>query len=68
MPSDVDDSIDYALFSIDEPKTRFRAARHQSVKVDQPDLLKIIALGLRGLAPHERLWRLGTGFVSSAMF
>ncbi|CAE7042221.1 unnamed protein product [Symbiodinium sp. CCMP2592] len=56
LPEDTDHTIDYALFSIDEPKTRFRAARHQSVKVDQPDLLSVIALGLKDLAACERLW------------
>ena len=34
----------------------FRAARHQSVKIDQPDLLHIICLCFEGLEPHHRLW------------
>ena len=42
LPRDVARTADFALLSIKEPKTRFSAARHQSVKVDQPDLVKII--------------------------
>ena len=56
LPVDVEGTHDFALFSIEEPKTRFRAARHQSVKIDQPELLRIICLCFEGLEPHHRLW------------
>ena len=32
MPGDVDNSIDDILLKIREPKTRYRAARHQAGK------------------------------------
>ena len=48
--------IDYLLYSIHEPKTRFRGARHQSVKVDQPDIMRIVILGFGGLQPHDKFW------------
>ena len=56
LPSDVEGTHDFALFSIEEPKTRFRAARHQSVKIDQPDLLRVICFCFERLRPHHRLW------------
>ena len=39
-----------------EPKTRFRQARHQSVRIDQPDLLRLIDSVFGSLRPHEKLW------------
>ncbi|CAE6922416.1 unnamed protein product [Symbiodinium sp. CCMP2592] len=46
----------YLLMSIKEPKTRFRAARHQSLRVDQPQLLRIIVMAFGSLQPSEKLW------------
>ena len=57
MPQDIGYTIDYLLFSIEEPKTRHRGARHQSVKVDQPDIIHIVTLGFANLRPHEKLWQ-----------
>ena len=56
LPEDVGGTHDFALFSIEEPKTRFRAARHQSVKIDQPDLLKALSICFGRLDKHRRLW------------
>ncbi|CAE7800728.1 unnamed protein product, partial [Symbiodinium sp. CCMP2456] len=56
LPRDVGGTVDFALFSIEEPKTRFRSARHQSVKIDQPDLLKVIELSFGELCSTSRLW------------
>ena len=56
LPEDVGGTHDFALFSIEEPKTRFRAARHQSVKIDQPDLLKVLSVCFGRLEQHRRLW------------
>lgn len=44
LPSDVGNTMQFALFSILEPKTRFSAARFQSAKLDIPDLLQFVEL------------------------
>ena len=41
FPQDVRYSIDHILLRIMEPKTRFRAARHQSSKLEAPDLMQV---------------------------
>ena len=56
LPSDVAGSIPYALLTILEPKTRFRAARHQYSKVDIPDLLAVIEIAFAGVGSSGRLW------------
>ena len=56
MPADVGHSIDFCLLKISEPKTRFRAARHQAGKLEQPDLIEIVRIGLGGLNKDEKLW------------
>ena len=56
LPSDVDFSVDFILLKIHEPKTRFRAARHQAGKMDQPDLMQVVTIGFSKLAPWEQLW------------
>ena len=56
LPTDVGGTVDFVLLRILEPKTRYRAARHQCGKLEQPDLIEIIRLGLSHLLPHERLW------------
>ena len=56
LPKDIDFAANFALLSIGEPKTRFRAARHQSVKVDHPDILEVLDLCYGKLAPSSRLW------------
>ena len=56
LPSDVAGSIPYALLSILEPKTRFRAARHQYSKVDVPDLLSVLEIAFARIGSSGRLW------------
>ena len=56
LPGDVYGTVAYALVSISEPKTRFRAARHQSAKLDQPDLLRVVQLAFGHLGAGCRLW------------
>ena len=56
LPGDVCDTIAFALISISEPKTRFRAARHQSAKLDQPDLLEVVHLAFGHLSLDSKLW------------
>ncbi|CAK9024640.1 unnamed protein product [Durusdinium trenchii] len=56
LPADVEWSINYALLQIAEPKTRYRSARHQIARLDQPQLLKVIEVAFGGLLPEQRLW------------
>ena len=56
LPEDVGENLQYVLLAVKEPKTRFRTARHQSVKVDQPQLAQVVRLAFAALGPDERLW------------
>ena len=56
LPEDVDYMVDFALFTIRDPKTRFTQARHQSSKIDCPDLLQVIRMVFRQHKPYQRLW------------
>ena len=56
LPKDLGYTIQYALLQIEEPKTRFRAARHQVARLDHPQLLQVIQLSFQDLKQHERLW------------
>ena len=56
LPSDVAASNDFILVRIKEPKTRYRAARHQAGKLEQPDLIQVISLGFQDLKKEEQLW------------
>ena len=56
LPGDVKDTCDYALLSVGEPKTRYKAARHQSAKIDQPDLVRVISLVFGPLGFTHKLW------------
>ena len=58
LPDDVAGSISYILLRIKEPKTRFRAARHQAGKMEQPDLISVVQLGFGKLKNSEPLWHL----------
>ena len=58
LPSDVGNSIDYVLLKICEPKTRYRAARHQAGKLEQIDLIEIVKIGFEKLHPEDKLWNL----------
>lgn len=44
------------LIKIMEPKTRFRAARRQSSKLEPPDLIQVAWMGIGKLMPRERIW------------
>ena len=50
-----------------EPKTRYRAARHQCLKIDQPQLVQVIELAFRSLRPEDKLWTM-SGSTLSARF
>ena len=56
LPMDCGYTINYGMLAIKEPKSRFTNARHQSVKIDIPDLLEVVQLTLGHLAPCQRLW------------
>lgn len=56
LPADVDFTADYILSQIREPKTRFRAARHQVAKLDQPQLVKVVEIAFQHLKPYQKLW------------
>eukprot|EP00438_Fugacium_kawagutii_P012773 Skav217633 [mRNA] locus=scaffold1334:5610:19402:- [translate_table: standard] len=56
LPRDLEFSVDYALLQIDEPKTRYRAARHQAARLDHPQLLKVIDVAFGRLLPEQSLW------------
>ena len=56
LPKDLGYTIQYALLQIEEPKTRFRSARHQVARLDHPQLLKVLQLSFQDLKQHERLW------------
>ncbi|CAE7262084.1 unnamed protein product [Symbiodinium sp. CCMP2456] len=49
-------SQNYILARIEEPKTRMRMARHQAAKVEQADLVLLIATAFGDLPPAEKLW------------
>ena len=49
LPSEVHHTTSTAFLAVAEPKTRFKAARHQSAKLDQPDLLRVIQLAFQHL-------------------
>ena len=56
LPQDIADTIHAAYLAVQEPKTSFKAARHQSAKLDQPDLLRIVAIAFGHLPMHSKLW------------
>eukprot|EP00435_Cladocopium_sp_Y103_P056802 s356_g19.t1 len=56
LPSDLAWSVHYALLEIQEPKTRYSAARHQAARLDQPELLRVVELAFGRLRPEQRLW------------
>ena len=56
LPADVNHSVNHLLLRIVDPKTRFRAARHQVGKMEQPDLILVVQLGFGNLAAGEKLW------------
>ena len=58
LPSDVYGTLDHALLTILEPKTRFTAAKHQCAKLDAPDLLFLVQLAFGKLQKHQKLWPL----------
>ena len=46
------------LLSVKEPKTRNTAARHQALRVDQPQLVQVVTLAFERMIPSQKLWPL----------
>ena len=58
MPRDFGYTHDYVMLQIREPKTRFRAARHQVARLDQPQLMKVVEMAFFALEAHQSLWNM----------
>lgn len=58
LPRDVQNTVSFAFLSIQEPKTRLTAARHQVSKLDIPDLLQVADMAFGNLQPGCKLWPL----------
>ena len=56
FPSDCGHSVAYCLVSLMEPKTRFTAARHQSTRLDIPDLLQVATLAFEKQDYNRFIW------------
>ena len=56
LPIDVGFSHLSALLKVQEPKTRFRAARHQMARMDHEDLVTLVSCAFEKLKPNDRLW------------
>lgn len=67
LPSDVGETTDYVLLRISEPKTRYRAARHQAAKLEQVDLIEVVKIGFGKLQPHEPLWNFSNSTLRSRL-
>lgn len=56
LPTDVFSAVPYALLAIRDPKTRYTHSRHQTAKLDIPDLLELVCAVYGKLQSHQRLW------------
>ena len=56
LPSDTKFSTSFCLLSIREPKTRYSTARHQTAKLDIPDLVQVVEICFSALDPGAKLW------------
>ena len=61
LPEDCGPGVEYGILQIRSPKTRGRAARHQAVKLDPADVLKLLSLAFGKLHPNSRLWPFSAG-------
>ena len=50
---------------VTEPKTRFRAASHQSLQVDHPQLVRLIKAAYKNLAEGDFLWHMSPATLRS---
>eukprot|EP00438_Fugacium_kawagutii_P030498 Skav212494 [mRNA] locus=scaffold2060:20226:24812:- [translate_table: standard] len=56
LPCDTDYTQGFALLAISEAKTRFTSARHQTSKLDIPDLVRVVSLAFQHLDSSNFLW------------
>lgn len=56
LPSDAAPGVWFAILKIKAPKTRGRAARHQSSRIDPEDIVQLLAAVFERLLPSEMLW------------
>ena len=56
LPMDGDKTLPFGLLAINDPKTRYSVARHQSAKIDMADLLGLVEAFLGPLPPQANLW------------
>ena len=56
LPCDAAPGIDTVLLKIRLPKTRGRAARHQSAKIEPADVVLLLTFVFKGLCSSEMLW------------
>lgn len=56
LPCDAAPGLTSAIFLIKAPKTRGRAARHQSTRIDPEDIVMLLSAVFRNLLPGEPLW------------
>ena len=55
LPCDVFFSHHAVFLKVQEPKTRYRAARHQMCRMDYEDLVALVACAFGELSPGQRL-------------
>ena len=55
LPRDVGFTVAFGLLSIQQPKTRRTGAKHQSAKLDIPDLLEVVDFCFGHLRPCDKL-------------
>ena len=56
LPRDVNFTVAFGLLAIHEPKARRTGAKHQSAKLDVPDLLDVVDFCFGSLRPAAPLW------------
>ena len=65
LPADVGGASSAVHISDMEPKTRYRAARHQCLKIDQPQLVQVIELAFTSLRPEDKHWTMSGSTLST---
>ena len=56
LPQDVENTVGWVMLRVGEPKTRFKAARHQMARLEWEDLVKLVVAVFAKLAKNEKLW------------
>eukprot|EP00435_Cladocopium_sp_Y103_P016191 s1218_g4.t1 len=56
LPEDAAPGVWFAILKIQLPKTRGRAARHQSSRIDPADIVELLTIVFARLNPSEKLW------------